>query len=199
MMIAVMTLLALAFQTATSQEGPTRATPDGVLARVVACGVKRSDARVRDDATLREDVVAVRDGVALSDAQLDCLAKVATETYWFLRFDAATQARFQPLEYRASEAASLVLAKAWVAAHGLAARVPRYREGHDDPALATAAIEKLCNAPAGSFSNDDSTMIAKYAPSLSSDEFMCAMNVATAAGLKFGFIGNEAVEPGPQR
>jgi len=198
-MIAVTTLLALAVQASAPQVVPRRATPDEILARVVACGVKRGDALVRDDATLQEEVVAVRDGVALSDVQLDCLAKAATETYWFLQFDAATQARYQPFDSKAGEAASLVLARAWVSAHGLAARVPVYREGRDDPALVATAIEKLCNAPAGSFASVGGLVIAKNVPPLSYDQFACGMNVATVAGLKFGFIGNAAEESAPPR
>src|SRR3569623_766582 len=106
MMIAVTTLLALAVQASAPQVVPRRATPDEILARVVACGVKRGDALVRDDAALQEEVVAERDGVALSDVQLDCLAKAATETYWFLQIDAATQARNQPIDSKAGETAS---------------------------------------------------------------------------------------------
>jgi hypothetical protein len=204
-MIAVMTLLALAAQTSVPDEVPMRATPHAVLARVAACGVKRSDARVRDDATIQEDVVAVRNGVVLTDIQLDCLATVETETYWYLQFDAATQARYRPRAFRTSEAASLAMAKAWVAAHGLASRLPAWREGQDDPAIAVVAIEKLCDAPPGSFSNIGGMMTMN--PPMTLDplpaswgaQLQCAMNVSTVVGLKFGFIGNEAEEPAPPR
>jgi hypothetical protein len=196
-MLVAFLSLALAAQAPVPDAIPRPATPQVVIARVAACGVKRRDARIRVDHMLQEAVVDVRPVAAPSDAQLACLARVSAEAFWFLVFDDATQARFEPLYSRASEDANLTSARAWVAAHGLAGRLPPYRKGRDDPALVIAAIEKLCRAPARSFRNNAGMMTAESMESVSGEQFICALNVATVAGLPFGFIGNEAEAPPP--
>jgi hypothetical protein len=196
-MLVAFLSLALAAQALAPDAIPRPATPQVVLARVAACGVKRRDARIRVDDTLQEAVVDVRPVAAPTDAQLACLAHVSAETLWFLVFDAPTQARFEPLYSRASEGQSLTSARAWVAAHGLAARIPSYRKGRDDPTTIIATIEKLCQARAGSFRIDAGMMTAESMESVSGEQFICAFNVATATGLPFGFVGNEAEASSP--
>jgi hypothetical protein len=191
-MLSAILSLVLAAQGAMPEEARMPIAPDAVLARVAACGVARHNARVRMDETLQEAVVDIGHAWALSDAQLACLARVSAEAYWFLVFDRATQARFEPLYARASEAESLKLAQAWVAAQGLAGQVPTYREGHGDPAVVVAKIETLCHAPSGTFRNDGGFM-TPVDMAASAQYFVCALNLATVAGLKFGLIGNAAV------
>ncbi len=193
-MFAAFLSLAMVAQAAPSDEMPSRVAPKTVLARVAACGVKRRDAHVRVDDTLQEAVVDIRPAAALSDAQLACLARASAETYWFLVFDAVTQARFEPLYSRVNEAVSLAQAQAWVAAHGLASRVPHYDAGRDDRAAVAARIEALCGAPSGSFHDlflPDPTKPPAI-PAVSDETWLCVVNVAAVAGLNMGFIGNEA-------
>lgn len=200
-MLAAFLSLALAAQAGSPQEIPVSATPRVVLARVAACGVKRGDAQIRVDDMLQEAVVDIRPAAALSDTQLTCLARASAETYWFLIFDAATQARFEPLYSRASEAAGLARAQAWVAAHGLASRVPRYDAGRVDRAATVRRIEVLCGAPSGSFHDLFLPDVSRppAIPSVPDETWLCVSNVAAVAGLNMEMIGNEAVAPASPR
>ena len=195
-MLVASLFLALAAQAAMPDESP-EAAPRVVLARVAACGVKPRDARIRVDDMLQEAVVDIRPATAPPDAQLACLARASAETRWFLIFDAATQARFEPLYYVASQVAARTRARGWVAAHGLASRVPHYRQGHDDPAIVVAKIEQLCAIPAGRFRGTADEMALQGEALLSDAQLICAVNVATVAGLPVGFIGNAAEAPDP--
>ncbi|MES2043788.1 MAG: hypothetical protein V4475_07910 [Pseudomonadota bacterium] len=200
-MFAAFLSLAMAAQAAPSDEMPSRSAPGAVLARVAACGVKRREVHIRADDTLQEAVVDIRLATTPSDTQLTCLAQASAETYWFLVFDAATQARFEPLYSRVNEAVSLARAQAWVAAHGLASRVPHHDVGRDDRAATAARIEALCGAPSGSFHDlflPDPTK-PPVIPRVSDETWLCVLNVAAVAGLNMGLIGNEAAAPEPPR
>ena len=72
-----------------------------------------------------------------------------------------------------------------ISASELAARI-------DDPAVVIAKIERLCDAAPGSFRNDAGAMTADDMAAVSGPHFICALYVATAVGLKFGFTGNAA-------
>lgn len=200
-MFAAFLSLALVAQATPSDEMPSRAAPKVVLARVSACGVKRREVHIRADDTLQEAVVDIRPATAPSDTQLACLARVSAETYWFLVFNPATQVRFEPLYSRVNEQVSLARARAWVAAHGLASRVPRHDAGQDDRAAVATGIEALCGAPSGSFQDlflPDPTKPPAI-PAVPDETWLCVINVAAVAGLSMEFIGNGADAPEPRR
>lgn len=202
MIAAPLFALALAAQAAGAASDRAVATPKRVLARVAACGVKAGDAQVAINDVLQEAVVVVRAGTALSDAQLGCLARASADTQWFVTFDAATDARYEPLYAHASEVASLARAQTWVAAHGLTSRVRRFDPVHDDRAAAAARIEALCGAPSHSFptfATPEEQERAVPPSSLSDDMMICLFDVALVSGMEMGFVGNEAEGPAPRR
>lgn len=196
-MLSAILALAVVVQVAAPEDVSVEATPKVVIAQVVACGVKRGEARIRVDDVLQEAVVDIRRSTALSDAQLTCLAQVSVASGWFLTFDPATDARYEPRYSRASGEAGLGRARAWVASHGLASRVPLYDAAHDDAAATMTRIEALCGAPPGTYRQSVSPTALRSAdePPVSDETLLCISHVAFVAGVRLGFVGNEGAAP----
>ena len=194
-MLAAILSFMLAAQVAAPEDLPVAASPEAVLTQVMACGVRQGEARIRVDQTLQEAVVDIGRATRLSDAQLTCLARVSVNSSWFLVFDAVTDARYEPLYSRASKAVGLKRARAWLASHGLAARVPRYDAARDDATVTTTRIEALCGAPPGTHRAFVTATTLVEEPMVSDETLICISNVALVAGVDLGFVGNDAAAP----
>jgi hypothetical protein len=170
--------------------------------RVAACGFPARSLTVRDDPLLEEDVVIVRaTGPARDDSRLACVARASLATSVTVEFEPdRIQRRYLRSYSAATDARDLAEARAWLAGRGLLDRLPAWDRRRGSLAAAGGAIERLCALPPGSrliVRSGTLTVRTDVIESgrLSSDDFLCLTGAARAAGLPFGFIGNEAYAP----
>lgn len=189
-------LLAVALQAGDSLgPGIVPARPDQARSRIEACGARH------DDVALRDGTVRIDHGAASSDTQLACLAQFAAESWWNLSFDGATETRYALMFDRAQEDARLAIPRAWIEEHGLAGRLPSYREGRDDPGAVGAAIARLCDAPPGMVHRSRTgAAVTLGPPSFETEEAMqCVMYVGAVVHLRVKLIDDEVDDPPPPR
>lgn len=194
-------LLAWASTVGIPFEGLEPITPGLAIERAAECGLE--DATTRYDDVLESDILSVSHAVSVTEAQLICLDSaigfgilVELPSNVQPRFDAIRQAR--ALEISRSKA------REWLAQRGLLERVPKYVAGtSDDPAF-MREVEQLCGVQtrgAIQSRNGRHVLNSKWIKKRGSppkagelEAFSCLLNVTTVAGIKVGFIGNEAYQ-----
>ena len=173
-----------------------RITPQVAAERVADCGM--GAVTVRSDAEL--DVLVVAGSAPVSDQQLACIDKAAS--FYDVELPPSAQSRFNAIREARSAALMASDARAWLKAHGLLGRLPRYEPGVTDDEVVGRKIEKLCRA--------DGALRSRQGPHALSPEWTvrhasdagskdgpldCLLNVTRATGFKMGFIGNEQAAP----
>jgi hypothetical protein len=185
--------------------GPA-ATPLGVFERITAqeaakrftqCGLGPVTIRWNDPDSGGEDILVATGVKSATDEQLRCADKAVS--FYTLELPPDIEARFEDLREARLAPIFQAQARAWLSARGLLSRVPQYRRGETDEAVFTRQIESLCGPRAkGAFQSQfgfhalspDWVKRILFPPDKLDETLSCLMNVTTAAGFEFGFIGN---------
>jgi len=165
--------------------------------RLKACGF--AQVAVRDDRELQEDVLTVSHVTQASQRQLTCAAKVSLWSVTYVQFPEPLNQKYQRLYWRMAEEKDRRDARAWLQRRGLLAKLPTYAKGRTDDLTFGRKVEALCGPKAkGAFARDHGMMTIRMGtiehPSLDDETFKCLINVSSAAGFKWGFVGNEYYE-----
>jgi hypothetical protein len=195
----VLSALAIALASAISSfEDVERITPEIAAEKAAQCGAGPVTLRYEDD--LQEHILTIAGATSATDAQLACIDQ---STGWYtVELPQNVQPRFDAIREARASALALEEARRWLSARGLLDRVPKYVEGATDDAAFAAQIEQLCGPRAkGAFqsqygrhalSPDWMKKMGMPPKSEDLDVFTCLTHVATVAGFKLWFIGNEA-------
>lgn len=148
---------------------------------------------------LQEDVLVASSAQSATDDQLRCAYKMVG-FYYTLELPPNVQPRFRAMLDADAEVLMKTQARDWLSARGLLDRVPKYQKGGTDDGVFTREVEALCG-PKGKGAFQSKYGFHTLSPDWvkrelnpadpSSDALTCLMNVTTAAGFEFGFIGNE--------
>ena len=192
----LMFLLALAAP-ASAVPAVERITAHEAAKRVSQCGLGAVTTHYEPD--LQEDILVASSAHSVTDEQLACAYKVVG-FYYTLQLPPSVQTRFDAMLEAKAEARMEAQAHDWLSARGLLDRVPKYQKGVTDDGAFTRQVEALCGSRAkGAFQSKygfhalspDWVTRELNPPDHSDDVLACLMNITTAAGFQFGFIGNE--------
>jgi len=173
-----------------------RMTAQEAAKRFAQCGL--GPVTTRYDSLLDEDLLIAPDAKSATDEQLARADKAVS--YYTLELPPTVQRRYDALHEARSNAKFKEQARAWLSARGLLNQVPEYRNGVTNDALFTRRIEGLCGPQAnGAFQSElgfhavspDWIKRNLDPPEKGGEVLTCLMNVASVAGFKFGFVGNE--------
>lgn len=191
-----MLLILLVAPTSASSDVFERITAQEAVKRISQCGF--GPVTTRYEADLQEDVLTANGAKSATDKQLACADKAAS--FYTLELPPTVQRRYDAIREARLSGVFQARAREWLSARGLLNRVPKYQEGITDDAAFTRQVEGLCGPRAkGAFDSkfgfhalSPEWIRRELDPSDRDEEpFFCLMNVTTAAGYKFGFIGSE--------
>jgi hypothetical protein len=171
--------------------------PEVAAEQLKACGF--AHVAVRDDRELQEDVLVVTGINQASERQLRCAAEVSLSSITYVEFPEPMNQQYWQLYSRMEQERDRRDARAWLERRGLLAKLPTYVKGKTDDLQFARRLEGLCGPKAkGAFVRDQGMMTMKTGtiehPAFNNETFMCLMNVSSAAGLRWGFVGNEYYE-----
>jgi len=174
-----------------------RITAQEASNRLSQCGLGPVTTHYESD--LQEDALVASSAQSVTDDQLACAYNVVG-FYYTLELPQNVQNRFDAMLEAKAGVMLQAQAHDWLSARGLLDRVPKYQKGVTDDGAFTRQIEALCGPKA------KDAFQSKYGfhavspdwakrnldpPDKGAEVLTCLMNVATVAGFKFGFIGNE--------
>jgi hypothetical protein len=182
-------------------------TPFGVFERITAqeaanrftqCGLGPVTIRWNDPDSGGEDILVATGVKSATDEQLRCADKAVS--YYTLELSPELERRFEVLREARLAPVFQAQARWWLSARGLLNQLPKYQKGVTDDAAFTRQVETLCGPHAqGAFQSNFGFHALSPAwvkrelnpPHRANEVLTCLMNVTTAAGFEFGFIGNE--------
>jgi hypothetical protein len=171
--------------------------PEVAAGQVKACGF--AHVAVRDDRELQEDVLVVSGVTQASEKQLRCAAEVSLSSITYVEFPEPVNRNYQQFYSRMEQDKDRRDARAWLERRGLLVKLPTYVKGKTDDLEFARKLEALCGPKArGAFVRDHGIMTIKTGtiehPALNDETVMCLMNVSSAGGFQWGFVGNEYYE-----
>ena len=195
-------LLLLAAQDPALLAGFERITAQEAAKRFTQCGLGPVTIRWNDPGEGGEDILVATTVKSASDEQLRCADKAVS--YYTLELPPEIKRRFEVLRESRLAPVFQAQARSWLSARGLLSQLPKYKKGVTDDAMFTRQVETLCGPHAkGAFQSrfgfhalsPDWVQRELDPPDRGDEVLTCLMNVTTAVGFEFGFIGNEAYRP----
>ena len=189
---------------------PSPSVTSPLVARqaVVTCGVAASDVQIKFDRTLQEDVITVSSSGRPSDEQFACIATASLRSVYYVTFSRPKeQASYNRIYYRLADEKDHADSRRVMADHDLLSRLPAYNPAKGDLRAYAGQLELLCGISPGSvLALATPTLLTSKVSGLETikdDQFGCLTSAIAASnladyGIRFGFIGNEAM-PSPQR
>jgi hypothetical protein len=171
-----------------------RVKPELAVERLKACGFEH--VALQEDRDLQEEVLAVSAITQASEKQLRCAAGVSLSSITYVEFPEPLNKQYWQLYWRMEEDKDRIEARAWLERRGLLATLPAYVKGEMDDLRFARKAEAICGSKAkGAFIREHGIMTIKMGtiehPTLDNETFTCLLNVSSASGFKWGFVGNE--------
>ncbi|HEX8193280.1 MAG TPA: hypothetical protein VF552_10310 [Allosphingosinicella sp.] len=178
---------------------PPPATVRAVEARLARCGIAARQVAVHYERELQSDVVVIGGRGIPSDETLACVAEASMERGWLARFaDPDADTRYGDAWADLLRRRGLDLARAWLRERGLLETLPVYEPQREALAGFARRLEAFCGIAPGAALRVESGLITFAVPlalpRLPDEQLNCIANAAVAAGVGFGFLGNEAAE-----
>jgi len=171
---------------------------------ITHCDIPRANIHIKYQDYLQSDEVTISDLGPVTDAKLRCL-KGAVHPFYILTIEnPAQQAAFYEFSEREDRPKRKAEAREWLQSKRLLNRVPTYDPKRGLPDFAVS-LEAACGLKPGSVLMADGDWLTVRPNALSAKSFekssetlacvtrMFAASDASEKGVKFGFIGNEAV------
>jgi hypothetical protein len=172
---------------------------------IEACGVVRSTVRVKYEDLLQSDEVTISDIGEVTDSKLRCIRQAVHPFYILTLEKAQQQSAFFELAQNDDRPAQLRTAREWADAQGKTAQVPIFKESEGVAGFVNA-LERACDLKTGSvFVADGGRFLALQPQMFTPSNFKQSAKVmervmqifaasnANEHGIRFGFIGNQAV------
>ena len=172
---------------------------------VVKCDISHANIRIKYEDYLQSDEVVVSDLGTVTDDKLRCLRAAVHPFYILTIRNAEQQAAFYDLSQKDDRPRQLTEAREWARSRGMLDRVPTYdpERGVDE---FSAALDVACGFKrggalqpgGGSWVTVRPDVVSTNELTKSSKALECLMQMFAASnapdkGIKFGFIGNEAL------
>jgi hypothetical protein len=169
-------------------------SPADVRKRVISCGLTTSEVKMRYERELQDDVVTVMTKSAPSTDQYKCIANVAYETGYYVGFEPPFRDQYWPISNSVQKSRSKMESEARLKARGILDKLPRLESVN--LSVLAERLETICGIKPRTaliVSHDDFSLRPNglSGPTAEKD-FICLMDALSVAGIRMGFVGNEA-------
>ena len=185
-------------------------TYERTIEAIVRCDIPRGNIQIKYEDYLQSDEVTITDLGEVSEAKLRCL-KNAVHPFYVLTIEDETQrAAFYEFSEREDRPRQRAEAQDWLRSQGLLDRLPSFDRNQGISEFAKS-LERSCGLREGSallaYGASSLTLLPEFHASddleMSAKALHCLLRMFAASdasehGIRFGFIGNEAIHEGDE-